>query len=106
MIAYVTELTNDNFNEFTKDSIVLVDVKAEWCSPCHALSPIIDEISAEFLGKLSVGKMDVDSCSTITAELGIRNIPALILYKNGEIVERIIGLVSKQKIIETINSHL
>lgn len=106
MVAYITELTDNNYNDFTKSGVVLVDIKAEWCSPCKQLSPIIDDISTEFLGKISVGKLDADECPDIITELGIRSIPTLLLYKDGEIIERKTGLISKQKLSEMIENHL
>lgn len=106
MIAYITELTDNNFKNFIKNKLVLVDIYAIWCQPCKAISPIIDEISSDFQGRLSVGKLDADSNGEITKELGIRNIPVLLLYKNGEIVDKLVGAVSKQKLTEMINSHI
>lgn len=107
MVAYVTELSGENYTEFTTtNDLVLVDIWAEWCGPCKMISPIVDQLSVDFLGKLSVGKLDADTNREIVAELGIRNIPTLLLYKNGEIVERSVGSVSKESLEELINSHL
>ncbi len=106
MISYITELTDTNYKNFTDKGLVLVDIKAEWCGPCKTLSPIIDRISSEYHGKISVGKLDADESSEIISELGVRNIPTVLLYKNGEIVERNTGMVSEVKLKEMINSHL
>lgn len=106
MIAYITELTDSNFSDFTKSGLVLVDIHAIWCSPCKQLSPIIDEVSIDLLGKVSVGKLDADACPDIITELGVRSIPTLLLYKDGEIVERKTGLISKQKLIDLIDQYL
>lgn len=106
MVSYITELNDDNYKDFVKSGLVLIDIKTEWCKPCSALSPIIDEISTEYLGKIKVGKIDADYSREIVAELNIRNIPAILIYKDGEIVEKSIGSVTKQKLIELINNHL
>ena len=106
MIAYITELTDSNFYDFTKSGLVLVDVHAVWCQPCKQISPIIDDISTEFIGKISVGKLDADEYPDIITELGIRSIPTLLLYKDGEIIERKTGLIAKQKLSEMIEKHL
>ncbi len=113
MIAYVTELTNDNFKEFVSNDLVLVDIWAVWCGPCKMIAPIVDEISNEYQGKLSVGKLDADANRDIVTELGVRNIPTLLLYKNGELVkdaegniEKLVGSISKQKLVEFVEKHL
>ncbi len=107
MISYITTLTDDNFDNFIKSSnFAIVDVMAQWCGPCQTISPIIDEVSSEYNGRISVGKMDVDNCSMVVSNLGIRNIPAILFYQNGEIVDKIIGAVSKKTIIDIIDKHL
>ena len=106
MIAYITELNEQNYNDFTKEGLVLVDVWAPWCGPCKVIGPIVDQVSSEYVGKLSVGKLDADGARDLVQELGIRNIPTLLLYKNGEIVERNTGMVNKEKIEELVNTHL
>lgn len=106
MIAYITELNSNNFSNFTTDGLVLVDIWATWCGPCKMISPIVDEISSEYHGKLSVGKLDADQNRDIVSEIGIRNIPTLIIYKDGVIVDKLVGAVSKQKIAESIDAHI
>ena len=105
-MIYITELNEENYNSFTKTGLVLVDIKAEWCSPCKVIEPIIGEISTDYFGKLSVGKLDADGAKDIITELGVRNIPTLLLYKDGVIVERNTGMVTKEKIEELVNNHL
>jgi thioredoxin 1 len=75
---------------------VLVDFWAEWCGPCRMLAPIIEELAREFSGKAKVGKVNVDHNQTIAERYGIRSIPTLILFKNGSIVEQIVGVQSKE----------
>jgi thioredoxin 1 len=107
MVAFITELNDNNYNQIIKDNqMVLVDVWAQWCGPCKMVSPIVDEISIDFQGKLKVGKLDADNNKETLSHLGIRNIPALLLYKNGEIVDKLIGAVSKQKLSDMINAHI
>ena len=106
MIAYVTELTDSNFKEFINKELVLVDVWATWCGPCKMIAPIVDEISADFVGKLAVGKLDADANRETVSELGVRNIPTLLLFKNGEQVDKLVGAVTKQKLADMINNQL
>lgn len=107
MVAYVTELNVDNFSKFTTENdLVLVDIWATWCGPCKMIAPIVDQISIDFQGQLSVGKLDADSNRETVSELGVRNIPTLLLYKNGEVVDRLVGAVSKEKLTEMINNHI
>ena len=106
MIAYITELNEQNYKSFTENGLALVDVFAEWCGPCKVIGPIVDQISSEYHGRLSVGKLDADGARELISELGVRNIPTLLLYKDGEIVERNTGMVSKEKIEELISNHL
>lgn len=106
MIAYITELNEQNYKSFTENGLVLVDVKAEWCGPCKVIGPLVDQISSEYQGRLSVGKLDADGARELISELGVRNIPTLLLYKDGEIVERNTGMVTKEKIEELISNHL
>lgn len=106
MVAYITEINDDNFNKFIENEFVLIDVYADWCGPCKAISPAIDQISADYLGKLSVGKMNSDLSRETVDSLGIRSIPTILLYKNGEIVEKIVGGVTKKKITDAIDNCL
>lgn len=107
MIAYITELNEQNYNDFTNSGLALVDVFTSWCGPCKVIGPLVDQISSEYKEKgLSVGKLDADGSKDLVRELGIRNIPTLLLYKNGEIVERNTGNITKDKIEELIKNHL
>ena len=112
-IAFTTELNNENYESFIKNDFVLVDVWTTWCGPCRMISPIVDQISNEYQGKLSVGKLDADLNKEIVSELGVRNIPTLILFKNGEPVkdengntEKLVGSINKQKLVDFIEKHL
>ena len=106
-VAFITELNDNNFqNILEQNQMVLVDVWAEWCGPCKMVAPIVDEISVDFQGKVLVGKLDADANKETLGQLGVRNIPTLLLYKNGEVVDKLVGAVSKQKLTEMINTHI
>ncbi len=101
-------LTDDNFDaEVLKSDIpVLVDFWAEWCMPCKMVEPIVDQIAQEYAGKLKIGKVDVDSNPQISMKYGIRSIPTLLIFKNGQPVDQIIGAVPKKNILEKLLPHL
>lgn len=106
MVAYTVELNDDNYTEFVSKPLSLVDIWAPWCGPCKIIGPVIDEISSDYKGKLSVGKLNADESRERIGELGIRNIPTILLYKDGEIVEKFVGAVPKYSITEAIDRHL
>tara|TARA_B100000902_G_scaffold347364_1_gene354623 strand:- start:93 stop:410 length:318 start_codon:yes stop_codon:yes gene_type:complete len=102
------EITDGNFKETVVDSdkVVLVDFWATWCGPCRMIAPIIDELHEELDGKAVIGKVDVDSNSESSANYGVRNIPTLLIFKNGEVVDKIVGAASKSQIMEKLNSYM
>lgn len=106
MVAYVTELNENNYDEFVSDGLVLVDVWATWCGPCKMISPIIDEISSDYLNKLRVGKLDADANRDKVLSLNIKNIPTILLYKDGEVVERSTGAITKGKLVELLSKYV
>jgi thioredoxin 1 len=106
MATNAVELTPSTYEDFIKNDLVLIDVHAVWCGPCRQISPIVDQISLEFMEQLHVGKLNADENRDILVELGVRNIPTLILFKNGEIIERSTGMTTKDKLTELINTHL
>lgn len=104
----ITQLTDQNFqSEVVNSSIpVLVDFWAPWCGPCLAIGPILDELGAEYSGKAKVAKMNVDENVDIPAKFGVRSIPFLVMFKNGEVVETVVGAKPKIKLKELIEKSL
>jgi thioredoxin 1 len=108
MAENVITLTDSNFEEeVLKSKIpVLIDFWAEWCGPCKMIAPSIVEIASEFKGKVKVGKLDVDSNQETTAKFRILNIPTLLFFKEGKVIEQILGAVPKKKIVTKLESIL
>ena len=100
-------LDDSTFSQtINKFPLTLVDFWAPWCGPCRMMSPIIDDIGKDYLGKLVVGKINVDENPLVAGQFGISSIPTLLLFKRGQAVNKIIGSVSKNKINEMIKTHL
>ena len=86
--------------------VVLVDFWAEWCGPCKMIAPIVEQIANEHSGKLTVGKLDVDSNANTAMKYGVMSIPTLILFKDGQPVERLVGYMPKERLLAKIKPHL
>ena len=102
------EITESNFEaEVVSSNIpVLIDFWAVWCGPCKMIAPLIEELAGEYEGRLKVGKCDVDSNQAIAAKYGIRSIPTLLIFKDGEVVEQLIGALPKADIKDKIDGML
>ena len=100
------EITDSNFEEtvLKSDKPVLVDFWAAWCGPCRMVGPIIDELSDEYDGKAVVGKVDIDSNQQYAAQFGVRNIPTVLVFKDGELVERKVGVSSKNDYAQALDN--
>ena len=101
------KITTDNFEGLKNSELPLVvDFWATWCGPCRMIAPIVEELAKEYDGKSNVGKCDVEECDELAAEFGIRNIPTLLFFKNGQVVDKMVGAVSKAKLQEKFESIL
>ena len=100
------EITDANFEEIVlkSDKPVLVDFWAEWCGPCRMLGPIIEDLSNDFADKAVIGKVDVDSSQKFAAQFGVRNIPTVLVFKDGEMVNRQVGVAQKSVYADFLNA--
>jgi thioredoxin 1 len=104
----VLEITDGNFDQVVlkSDQPILIDFWAAWCGPCKALGPIVDEVAAAYQGKVRVGKMDVDKSPITPQRYGVRGIPTLLIFKNGQVQEQIVGYVGRDVIEKALNKQV
>lgn len=108
MSEHVTEISDENFEQFVlqSETPVLVDFWAAWCAPCRALAPTVEAIAAKRANRARVAKLNVDASPTAAQRYNIRGIPTLILFKDGEEKQRLMGVVSEEEIARAIDKHL
>lgn len=102
------KFTSSNFNEVVlqSDKPVLVDFWAEWCGPCRMIGPMVDELAKEYADKAVIGKLNVDENPDISTNYGVRSIPTLLIFKGGQVVDKIVGAVPKSNIASKIEAQL
>ena len=101
------EITDANFEELVNSGKPMVlDFWAEWCGPCRMVAPIIDELATEYEGRVNIGKMDVDNNNDVVAQFGVRNIPTVLFFKDGQVVDKQVGAAPKATFVDKINKLL
>jgi len=102
----VKTFTDSNFDDETKKGVVLVDFWAEWCGPCRRLAPTVDALATDFDGRATVAKLNIDENPSVPSRFAVRGIPTLLLFKEGQLAETIVGLAAKEDIARMIERHL
>lgn len=102
------EFTDNNFQKeaLENDTLTVVDFWAEWCGPCRAIGPVIEDLSKHYIGKVKIGKLNVDLNPSVSMNYGITSIPAILFFKNGQVVDKQIGAAPRPVLEKKIESHL
>jgi thioredoxin 1 len=106
--ANIKEITDANFQSEIVDNngLSMVDFWAEWCGPCRIIAPFVEDLAAEYAGRVTVGKLDVDSNQRTAAQFGVRSIPTVLFFKDGKVVDAVVGAVPKPALDRKIQEHL
>ncbi|MBK7174073.1 MAG: thioredoxin [Bacteroidales bacterium] len=102
----IITLTQDNFDSEIQSGVMLVDFWASWCMPCKAMAPVIDEIAGQTKGKIKVGKVDVDAQGELANRYRVQGIPNFLIFKDGQVVENMVGIQSKEALIQALERHI
>jgi thioredoxin 1 len=107
MARKAIEITDANFEQLIQsDKPVLIDFWAEWCGPCRMVGPVVEELATEYEGRAIVGKLDVDANPQVSGKLGVRSIPTLLVFKNGQLIDKQVGAVPKHVLAQKLEAHL
>ncbi|WP_066194557.1 MULTISPECIES: thioredoxin [Gracilibacillus] len=101
----ITAATDSTFADQTSEGLVLVDFWATWCGPCKMIAPVLEEIDGEMSDTVQIVKLDVDENQETAGKFGVMSIPTLLLFKDGEVVDQVVGYQPKEALVETINKH-
>ena len=102
----IKTLGDGDFDAAVQQGVVLVDFWAEWCAPCRRLAPTVDQLAEEYAGRVTVAKMNIDEHPVTAPKFGVRGIPTLLLFKNGQLAESVVGLAAKDDLARMIDKHL
>ncbi|MEH7223031.1 thioredoxin [Bacillus sp. JJ1566] len=101
----ITNVTDQSFDTETKDGVVLADFWAPWCGPCKMIAPVLEELDSEIGDKVKIVKLDVDDNQETAAKFGVMSIPTLLVFKNGEVVDKVVGYQPKEALAERLANH-
>lgn len=101
------KFTDDNYNQevLEANELVVIDFYADWCGPCKMMAPVVEELAAEYTGTVKIGKLNVDESPNTASKYRVMSIPTILFIKNKEVVDTIVGAVSKAQLVEKINQH-
>jgi thioredoxin 1 len=101
----ISHVTDQDFNTQTSEGVVLADFWAPWCGPCKMIAPVLEELDSEMGDKVKIVKLDVDENQETAAKFGVMSIPTLLVFKNGEVVDKVVGFQPKEALAEVLNKH-